>query len=384
MKKTFIIWMIAAVLFSACGGERNNGMDSQVISSQVTDNTGLPEKDITASGGTISEETVSSGIVQREEIETGERSVTVETEEQPIMVETEEQPIMVDTEERNHNYWYTEPDPQDTFMLRVEGNISANQAWVDFLKGEMPDYTGMDFSDRIFAGLNRPYTLQDMEGYSLDLWAYGQKEYVEDGGILTNIQIFPYDVDADEEEELLFVCKSYAGMVKLWVLDEAYEDTWLLYPSISNWIPPGNSGRAWLWSNGFICYQARDSLEGCPNYINIYSQGKGGYFKLECNEYRSSDTLAQYYLDYEEGGRWKTADVVFDRNGTMIDGSLIYAGNVCTGSKYDDDLAIITQIYEETVGDAVPVRELTGLDGTEDGIIIVTREEFYSGAYLEN
>lgn len=31
-------------------------MDSQVISSQVTDNTGLPEKDITASGGTISEE----------------------------------------------------------------------------------------------------------------------------------------------------------------------------------------------------------------------------------------------------------------------------------------------------------------------------------------
>lgn len=38
---------------------------------------------------------------------------------------------------------------------------------------------------------------------------------------------------------------------------------------------------------------------------------------------------------------------------------------------------------EETVGDAVPVRELTGLDGTEDGIIIVTREEFYSGAYLE-
>lgn len=306
-----------------------------------------------------------------------------DTEMPNIEMLKSEQPVMFDTGERNHNYWYTEPDPQDTFMLRVEGNISANQAWVDFLKGEMPDYTGMDFSDRIFAGLNRPYTLQDMEGYSLDLWAYGQKEYVEDGGILTNIQIFPYDVDADEEEELLFVCKSYAGMVKLWVLDEAYEDTWLLYPSISNWIPPGNSGRAWLWSNGFICYQARDSLEGCPNYINIYSQGKGGYFKLECNEYRSSDTLAQYYLDYEEGGRWKTVDVVFDRNGTMIDGSLIYAENVCTGPRYDGDLAIITQIYEETVGDAVPVRELTGLDGTEDGVIIVTREEFYSGAYLK-
>lgn len=365
MKKTVIMWMIVAVLFSACGGEGNNGMNDQNISSQVSDNIGLSENDITVSGGIVSEESVSFNTASGEGSETGEY------------------PVTVDTEEKNYNNGYAEPDPQDTFMLRVEGNISANQAWVDFLKGEMPDYTGMDFSDRIFAGLNRPYTLQDMEGYSLDFWAYGQTEYVEDGGRLTNIQIFPYDVDADEEEELLFVCNSYAGLVKLWMLDEAYEDTWLLYPSISNWTPPGNHGRAWLWNNGFVCYQERDAFEGCPSYIHIYRQGKGVYFKLECNEYRSSDTLAQYYLAYEEDGRWKAADVVFDRNGAIIDGSLIYAGNVCTGPENDDNLAIITQIYEETVGDAVPVRELTGLDGTEDGIIIVTREEFYSGAYLE-
>lgn len=365
MKKTFIIWMIAAVLFSACGGARNNGMDSQVISSQVTDNTGFPEKDITASGGTISEENVSSGIVQREEIETGEH------------------PVAVDAEERNHNYWYTEPDPQDTFMLRVEGNISANQAWVDFLKGEMPDYTKVDFSSGRYSGLGRPYTLRDMEGYSLDLWAYGQTEYVADGGILTDIQIFPYDVDADEEEELLFVCKSYAGLVKLWVLDEAYEDTWLLYPSTSNWTRPGVPGRAWLWSDGFICKQDADIyIENCPDSIYIFRIGEGLAFNLECNQYWSSDTTAVYYLSYEDEDGWSTAKVMFNRNGVVTDGSLIYAGNVCAG--YDEDLAIIAQIYDENVGDAVPVRELTGLDGTEDGVITVTREEFYSGAYLEN
>ncbi len=364
MKKTVIMWMIVAVLFSACGGEGNNGMDTPDISSQVSDNTGLSENDITVSGETVSEESVSFNTASGEESETGEH------------------PVTVDAEERNHNYWYTEPDPQDTFMLRVEGNISANQAWVDFLKGEMPDYTGVDFSSGRYSELGRPYTLQDMEGYSLDLWAYGQTEYVEDGGILTDIQIFPYDVDADEEEELLFVCKSYAGLVKLWVLDEAYEDTWLLYPSISNWTPPGNQGRAWLWSDGFICKQDADIyIENCPDSIYIFRIGEGLAFNLECNQYQSSDTTAVYYLSYEDEDGWSTAKVMFDRNGVVTDGSLIYAGNICTG--YAEDLAIITQIYEETVGNAVPVRELTGLDGTEDGVIIVTREEFYSGAYLE-
>lgn len=74
---------------------------------------------------------------------------------------------------------------------------------------------------------------------------------------------------------------------------------------------------------------------------------------------------------------------MFDRNAKVIDGSLVYAENVCTGPECDEDLAIITRIYEETVGDAVPVSELTGLEDPEDGVIIVMREEFYSGAYLE-
>lgn len=361
MKQKLIILIIAIALIMGCGQAEGNYSGND----HVSENTGAMLEE-TASEESISEENVSSDIVHREEVETGE------------------QPVTVDTEERKHNYWYTEPDPQDTFMLRVEGNISANQAWVDFLKGEMPDYTGMDFSDRIFAGLNRPYTLRDMEGYSLDLWAYGQTAYVEDGGLLTNIQIFPYDVDADNEEELLFICKSYAGLVKLWVLDNEYEDTLCLLPSLQTWTVPGRQGRAWLWSEGFFCYQASDLYEeGCPDYIHIYGEGKGGYFKLWYNQYRSSDRLAVYNLDYEEGDGWASALVAFNRNGAVIDGTLIYAGNVCTGPEYDEDLAVITQIYEETVGDAVSVRELTGLDGTEDGIIIVTREEFYSGAYLE-
>lgn len=229
----------------------------------------------------------------------------------------------------------------------------------------MPDYTKVVFSSGRYSGLGRPYTLQDMEGYSLDFEAYGvsMSEYAACGGQLTSIQIFPYDVDADE----------------------AYEDTWLLYPSTSNWTRPGVPGRAWLWSDGFICKQDADIyIKNCPDSIYIFRIGEGLVFNLECNQHWSSDTTAVYYLSYEEEDGWSTAKVMFNRTGVVADGSLIYAGNVCTGSKYDDDLAIITQIYEETVGDAVPVRELTGLDGTEDGVITVTREEFYSGAYLEN
>lgn len=358
------MWMILAVLFSACGVKGNNGMDTPDISSQISNNIGLPENDITVSGETLSEESFSFNTVSGEGSEAGEHPVTVATEES------------------NYYDGYAEPDPQDTFMLRVEGNISANQAWVDFLKGKMPDYTGMDFSDRIFAGLNRPYTLRDMEGYSLDVWSYGETEYAAWGGQLTSIQIFPYDVDADGEEELLFICDSYGGMVKLWVLDEAYKDTWLLYPSTSNWTPPGVPGRAWLWSDGFICKQDADIyIENCPDSIYIFRIGEGLAFNLKCNQYWSSDTTAVYYLSYEDEDGWSMAEVMFNRTGVVADGSLIYAENVCAG--YDDDLAIITQIYDETVGDAVPVRELTGLDGTEDGVIIVTREEFYNGAYLE-
>ncbi len=351
MKKTVIMWMILAVLFSACGEEGNNGMDGQNMSSQVSDNTCLSENYIT-----VSEEGIIENAVSKENM--GESMPDYDSE----------------------------PDPQDTFMIRVEGNISENQAWVDFLKGEMPDYTGMDFSDRRFAGLNRPYTLQDMEEYSLDLEAYGVsiRQYAADGGQLTGIQIFPYDVDADGEEELLFICDSYAGLVKLWVLDEAYEDTWCLYPSASNWVPPGIPGRAvWLWSDGYICYQGPDSYKGCPEYICIYSEGNGEAFELKCNQYWSSDMIVVYYYTYEDVDGYSTVKVMFNRNGKVIDGSLIHAGNVCPGAGYNDDLAIITQIYEETVGDAVPVRELTGLKGTEDGVIIVTREEFYSGAYLK-
>ncbi len=360
MKRYIVLLMITVVLITGCGqaeGDRS-GND------HTSGNNGVVWEE-SVSGGSISEESVSFDTAPEGGSETGGN------------------PVTADTEERSHNYWYTEPDPQDTFLLRVEGDVSANQAWVDFLKGEMPDYTGVDFSDRRFAGLNRPYTLRDMEGYSLDLWAYGQTGYVEDGGLLTDIQIFPYDIDADGEEELMFICKSYAGLVTLWVLDDAYEDTMCLLPCCQTWIWPAEPGRAWLWSDGFICYRAPDSYKGCPEYINIYTEGNGGFFKLVCNQYQSSDTLAVYYLAYEEEDGWKGADVMFDLNGEIIDGSLIHAGNVCTGPEYDEDLAIITQIYEETVGDAVPVRELTGLEGMEDGIIIVTREEFYSGAYLE-
>lgn len=368
MKQKLIILMITAVLIAGCGqaeGDRS-GDD------HASENNGAVWEEI-VSGEGISEESIS------------EESISLDTASGEG-AETGENPVTVDTEERNYNNGYAEPDPQDTFMLRVEGNISANQAWVDFLKGEMPDYTGADFSDGRFAGLNRPYTLRDMEGYSLDLEAYGVsiRQYAADGGQLTGIRIFPYDVDADDEEELLFICDSYAGLVKLWLLDEAYEDTWCLYPSASNWEPPGIPGRAvWLWSDGYICYQGPDSYKDCPEYIYIYHEGKGSSFELKCNQYRSSDTLAVYYLTYEEEDGWKEADVMFNRNGEVIDGSLIHAGNVCPGAGYNEDLSIITQIYEEAVGDAVPVRELTGLEGTEDGVIIVTREEFYSGAYLE-
>ena len=373
MKKTVIMWMILAVLFSACGGEGNNGTDTPNFSSGISDKTfrvsekiGLSENDITESGETVSEESVSFNTAL------GEGS------------ETAEQPAAIDAEERDLNYWFSEPDPQDTLMLCVEGNISANQAWVDFLKGEMPDYTGVDFTSGRYSRLGRPYTLQDMEGYSLDFWAYGETEYAACGGRLTSIQIFPYDIDADGEEELLFICDSYAGMVELWVLDEAYEDAWLLYPSTSNWAPPGVPGRAWLWSDGFTCRQDPDLyVENCPDCIYIFRIGEGLAFKLECNQYWSSDTTAVYYLTYEDEDDWITVKVMFDRNGAVVDGSLIYAENVFAGPDYDDDLAIITQIYEESVGDAVPVRELIGLDGIENGVIIVTREEFYSGAYLE-
>lgn len=293
-----------------------------------------------------------------------------------------------DTDGRSHNYWYSEPDPQDTFMLRVEENISSNQAWVDFLKGEIPDYTGVDFSEN---PIGRAYTLQDMEGYSLDLWSYGTTDYVEDGGRIIGIQIFPYDIDADTEEELLFLCNSWAGLVKLWVLDEEYENTLCLYPSVSNWFPPGSVGHVWLWSDGLICRQAPsdyDFDENCPSYLAILRAGEGPVFMLTLNQYQSDDATAVYYFDYHYLYEDVWSDfigyhVMVNRRGEVDHDSLLQEGNICTGPAYDEDLAVITQIYEETVGDAVPIRELTGLDGTEDGVIIVTREEFYSGAYLE-
>lgn len=207
------------------------------------------------------------------------------------------------TGERNYYDWYGEPDPQDPFMLRVEGNISANQAWVDFLKGEVPDYTEVDFSDDRFSQLGRAFILQDMEGYSLNLEAYGvsMKEYAAGGGQITSIQIFPYNIDTDEEEELLFICNSYAGMVKLWVLDEMYEDTWCLYPSVSNWAQPGIPGRIWLWTDGILCYQEPDNhMENCPDRICFYQIGERLAFALECNRYQSSDSIAVYYYTYKE------------------------------------------------------------------------------------
>ena len=42
-----------------------------------------------------------------------------------------------------------------------------------------------------------------------------------------------------------------------------------------------------------------------------------------------------------------------------------------------------TQYYYELIGDAVPVREVIGLKGDEEGVMVITREEFYSGAYLD-
>lgn len=59
MKKTFIIWMILAVLCSACGLEENTGTDNQDISFQVSDYISLSENDISednASGNVISED----------------------------------------------------------------------------------------------------------------------------------------------------------------------------------------------------------------------------------------------------------------------------------------------------------------------------------------
>lgn len=58
-KKTFVLLMILALFCSACSAEKNNEADSQEISSQVSDHTGLSENDITVSEGTVSEGTIS-------------------------------------------------------------------------------------------------------------------------------------------------------------------------------------------------------------------------------------------------------------------------------------------------------------------------------------
>ncbi|MGN0346952.1 MAG: hypothetical protein ACI4DU_06670 [Lachnospiraceae bacterium] len=293
-------------------------------------------------------------------------------------VNSEEELAIFDTETEEPIKWDTEPDLQDTLLLRMEGDIMANEAWVSFLKGEMPDYTGIDFSDY---PMERAYTLQDMEGYSLDSSAYGQTEFVEDGGRLTDIQIFPFDVDMDEEDELLFVCNSCYGLVKTWMLDEIKEDVYYLIPFLSNWVPPVYEGRVWLWSNGYICFRCNDIIEDCPKYIHIYQYNRDNSFKLIFYSNNSKDATVVYFLNYSD--ETVTGPMLtFDYNGIWIDDSPINAENVCSGMGYDEDLAVVTQIYENIVGDAVPIRELTGLEGNEEGIIVVTREEFYNGSYL--
>lgn len=374
MKQKWIVFMIIIILVMGCAQQEEN----QSVQDRASENTVVRWEDIVSQGSMSAAGPVNAGEAVGDKI--GEDLGAAGTEEGN---ENGKNSVTADTEPGMPYDWDKEPDPQDTFMLRVEGNISANQAWVDFLKGEIPDYTGVDFTDIIFRGVNRPYTLQDMEGYSLDSMAYGERYYSHDGGQLTDIQIFPYNIDMDEEEELLFVCSSHFSLVKTWVLDEVNENTWCLYPFVSNWRPPGEAGRVWLWSDGYICRRDYDVYEGCPDCVHIYGRGDG-YFKLMLNPYRSNDSYAVYDgVCIQEDGTKTRADAVFDRHGTMVDGTLVHAGNVCTGPEYDGDLAILTRCYEEFVGDAVPLREFTRLEGTEDGIIIVTREEFYSGAYLK-
>lgn len=347
------------------------------VDGQASENTGL-----------MSEESVSQGIILEE-------------------AEKEEQPETTDAEERNPNYWYTEPNLQDTFMLRVEGNISANQAWVDFLKGEMPDYTGIDFSDVLFNDLNKPYNLTDIERFFLDDYLYGDYDWQEYAGRLISMQIFPYDVDNDKTDELLFVCDSYAGLVKMWMLDDEYQDVLCLLPSTHVWSKENIPNRIWLWSNGIKCsrYFENENTEYCPNeitfsYNKIFEYGSVGtvsvsvpIFQMQLAEVNQKEVIYDVFVfspDFnglvsatQDDPAEKIGTIAFSRNGEVVDGTLIYAENVSTGPEYDEDLETIIQSYEEIVGDAVPVRELTGLKDTEDGVITVTREEFYSGEYLE-